>query len=81
MEYVTLNNSVKMPKLGYGTYRLISNRAVECVTEALKIGYRHIDTAQYYDNEYEVGLAVKNSNISREEIFILSARTPVNLFM
>ena len=72
MEYVTLNNSVKMPKLGYGTYRLTSNHAVKCVAEALEIGYRHIDTAQYYDNEYEVGLAVKQSNIPREKIFITS---------
>lgn len=72
MEYVVLNNSVKMPKLGYGTYRLLSRQAVECVTEALEIGYRHIDTAQYYDNEHEVGLAVKNSTIPREEIFVTS---------
>lgn len=72
MEYVILNNGIEMPKLGYGTYRLLSRQAEKCVTEALEIGYRHIDTAQYYENEREIGLAVRHSSIPREEIFITS---------
>ena len=70
MEYVTLNNGVKMPVLGYGTYQTPSSITEKCVTEALCIGYRSIDTAQCYGNEREVGLACKKSGIPREELFI-----------
>ena len=70
MEYVTLNNGVKMPVLGYGTYQTPSSMTEKCVTEALRIGYRSIDTAQCYGNEREVGLACKKSGIPREELFI-----------
>ena len=70
MEYVTLTNGVKMPQLGYGVYQVSKGECERCVLDALKVGYRHIDTAQSYFNEEEVGNAIKKSGISREEIFI-----------
>ncbi len=72
MEYVTLNNGVTMPKLGFGVYQISREECERCVREALDIGYRHIDTAQAYFNETEVGKAVRGSGIAREEIFITS---------
>ena len=70
MEKVKLNNGVKMPMIGFGTYRMSPNITERCVTDALKVGYRHIDTAQCYGNEREVGQAVKSFGLKREEIFI-----------
>lgn len=70
MEYVTLSNGVKMPILGYGVYQITKEECERCVLDALKVGYRHIDTAQAYFNEEEVGLAIKKSGIPRNEIFI-----------
>lgn len=51
MEYVTLNNGVKMPKLGYGVYQTPQEETERCVLEAIETGYRSIDTAQAYGNE------------------------------
>lgn len=70
MEYVTLSNGVKMPQLGYGVYQVTKDECERCVSDALKVGYRHIDTAQSYFNEEEVGNAIKKSGIPREELFI-----------
>lgn len=70
MEYVTLNNGVTMPVLGYGTYQTPARLTERCVTEALGVGYRSIDTAQCYGNEHEVGLACKKFGIPRNELFI-----------
>ena len=70
MEYVTLSNGVKMPQLGYGVYQVTKEECERCVSDALEVGYRHIDTAQSYFNEQEVGNAVKKSGIPREELFI-----------
>ncbi len=70
MEYVTLSNGVKMPILGYGVYQVSKEECERCVLDALKTGYRHIDTAQAYFNEEEVGTAIQKSGIPREEIFI-----------
>ena len=70
VEYVTLNNGVQMPILGYGTYQIPSNITERCVTDALNAGYRSIDTAQCYGNEREVGAACRRSGISRTELFI-----------
>ena len=70
MEYVTLSNGVKMPRLGYGVYQVTKDECERCVSYALKVGYRHIDTAQSYFNEEEVGNAIKKSGIPREELFI-----------
>ena len=51
MEYVTLNNGIKMPKLGYGVYQLSNEECERCVLDAISAGYRSIDTAQSYGNE------------------------------
>ena len=70
MEYITLNNGVEMPILGYGTYQTPAWITEQCVTDALRVGYRSIDTAQCYGNEHEVGLACRKSGIPRSELFI-----------
>lgn len=70
MEYVTLNNNVKMPKLGYGVYQTPADETERCVSEAIKVGYRSIDTAQAYGNEEGVGNAIANCGLPREEFFI-----------
>lgn len=70
MEYVTLNNGVKMPILGYGVYQVTKDECERCVADALKVGYRLIDTAQSYFNEEQVGDAIKKSGIARDEIFL-----------
>lgn len=73
MEMVTLNDGNKIPAVGFGVFLIPNDGATyEAVTQALKAGYRHIDTAAAYFNEAEVGKAVKDSGISREEIFITS---------
>ena len=68
MKFVTLNNGVKMPILGYGVYQVTKEECERCVLDALKVGYRHIDTAQAYNNEEEVGLAIEKSGVPREKI-------------
>lgn len=70
MEFVTLNNGVKMPKLGYGVYQVDAAETERCVTDAISVGYRSIDTAQAYYNEEGVGEAVAKSGIARDEFFI-----------
>lgn len=70
MEYVTLNNGIKMPILGFGVYQIPKEETKECVLNAIKVGFRAIDTAQSYFNESEVGDAIKESGIKREELFI-----------
>lgn len=70
MEHITLENGVKMPILGYGVYQVTKDECKRCVLDALKVGYRSIDTAQSYFNEEEVGEAIKESGIPREEIFL-----------
>ena len=70
MEYVTLNNGVKMPMAGIGTFLLTPDEAETSVLSALKDGYRLIDTANAYVNEKAVGRAMKQSGLPREEIFL-----------
>lgn len=70
MEYVTLNNGVKMPKLGYGVYQTPPEETERCVLDAIKTGYRSIDTAQAYGNEAGVGNALAKCGLPREEFFI-----------
>lgn len=70
MEYVTLNNGVKMPKLGFGVFQIAKKDCERCVLNAIKVGYRHIDTAQSYFNEEEVGNAISKCGLPREELFI-----------
>ena len=70
MEFVTLNNGIKMPKLGYGVYQTAPNDTERAVSDALEIGYRLIDTAAAYDNEQGVGAAIRQSGIPREDLFV-----------
>lgn len=70
MEYVTLNNGVKMPLIGYGVYQVSKEMCEKCVLDALKASYRSIDTAQSYFNEEEVGSAIEKSGVSRNELFL-----------
>lgn len=69
-EYYTLSNGVKMPKLGLGTWFIADDQAAEAVREAVKIGYRHIDTAQAYGNESGVGEGIRTCGVAREEMFV-----------
>lgn len=72
MKTIKLNNGIEMPQIGYGVYQVSPDECERCVSEALKTGYRMIDTAQAYHNEEGVGRAVKNSGINRSDIFIVS---------
>ena len=70
MEYVTLSNGIQMPVLGYGVYQVTKDECERCVLDALRAGYRSLDTAQSYFNEEEVGSAVEKSGIPREKLFL-----------
>ena len=70
MEYVLLNNGVKMPLLGFGTWNLKGKECIDCVLTAIETGYRLIDTAQMYDNEREVGEAVSRCGTPRQQLFL-----------
>ena len=72
MEYVKLNNGVKMPILGFGVYQILKEETKQAVLDAIKVGYRLIDTAQSYFNEKEVGDAIKECGVDRKELFITS---------
>ena len=71
MEFITLNNGVKMPMLGFGVFQIPEHKtAVQAVNDALECGYRLIDTAAAYFNEEAVGEAVSASGLKRSELFI-----------
>lgn len=70
METIKLSNGVEMPILGYGVYQVTPEECERCVSDALSVGYRSIDTAQAYANEEGVGNAIKKSGISRSDLFI-----------
>ena len=70
MVYITLSNGVKMPQLGYGVFQVTQEECERCVLDALKVGYRAIDTAQSYFNEAQVGAAIEKSGIERKDIFL-----------
>lgn len=70
MQFLTLNNGVKMPILGFGVYQIPPEKTKQAVLDAIDVGYRSIDTAQSYFNEMEVGEAIAESGIPREELFI-----------
>lgn len=72
MESVKLNCGIQMPIIGYGVYLVDPSETERCVLDALSVGYRSLDTAQYYENEAMVGSAVRSSGIPRDEIFITS---------
>lgn len=69
-KYIRLNDGHVMPMIGFGTYCMPCRITQHCVEQALEIGYRHIDTAQCYGNEHEVGLSVKASGLKREDVFV-----------
>lgn len=69
---IQLNNGVEMPLVGYGVFKVAPNECERCVRDALSVGYRMIDTAQFYANEHEVGKAIAESGIPREEIFLVT---------
>lgn len=70
METVILSNGVAMPKLGFGVFQIPKADTAQAVTSALHVGYRHIDTAQSYMNEVEVGQGIKESGVHRDDIFL-----------
>ena len=72
MEYFNLNDGNRIPKIGFGTYKLNGSRGVFAIQAALKNGYRLLDSAVNYENEGAVGRAIKNSGINRDDIFITS---------
>ncbi|MBR1632012.1 MAG: aldo/keto reductase [Paludibacteraceae bacterium] len=72
MKNLTLSEGIQMPILGYGVYRVSPDECEQCVADALRTGFRHIDTAQAYFNEQQVGDAIRKSGIPRDEIFITS---------
>ena len=69
-EIYTLENGVKIPKLGYGTWMIEDDKAADAVKKAIALGYRHIDTAQAYANERGVGEGVRECGVDRSEIFV-----------
>ncbi len=66
----TLSNGMKIPKLGLGTWEIPDDKAAQAVRDAVKIGYRHIDTAQGYNNERGVGEGISTCGVAREELFV-----------
>lgn len=70
MEHITLNNGIEMPLLGYGVFKVDPRECERCVRDAISVGYRMIDTAQFYANEEGVGKAVAASGLPRDEFFI-----------
>ncbi len=70
MMYVELCNGVKMPQLGYGVYQVTQDECERCVRDALEVGYRHVDTAQSYFNEEQVGTAVAASEVDRDDVWL-----------
>ncbi len=78
MHYIGVKG-VKVPALGFGTWGLSGRQAYETTRQALDLGYRHIDTAQIYGNEAEIGRAIRDSGIARDEIFLTTKVAPSNL--
>ena len=72
MEYITLSNGVQMPTLGYGVFLVSPDECERCVSDALSVGYRLIDTAQAYQNEEGVGKAWRKSGLKREDLFLVT---------
>jgi 2,5-diketo-D-gluconate reductase B len=78
MQYIGVKG-VKVPALGFGTWGLSGRSAYDATREALELGYRHIDTAQIYGNEAEIGRAIRESGIARDDIFLTTKIAPNNL--
>ncbi len=73
---VALSGGVRMPLVGLGTWQLKGNRGYEAIRHALDVGYRHLDTATMYENESDVGRAIRDSGVPREEIFVTTKLPP-----
>ena len=69
-EKFQLSNGVEIPKIGLGTWEIKDEVAAQAIIEAVKIGYRHIDSAQAYGNERGIGEGIRNSGLKRDEIFV-----------
>jgi 2,5-diketo-D-gluconate reductase A len=69
---LTLNSGQTIPQLGFGVFKIDPADTAEAVSEALNVGYRHVDTAEMYGNEKEVGEAVRTSRLDRGEVYITS---------
>lgn len=72
MNYLTLNNGVRLPQQGYGTWFIEDGVASQAVRTAVSLGYRHVDTAQAYGNEHGVGDGIRICGVPREELFATS---------
>ena len=72
MQTTKLNNGVEMPLLGYGVFKVAPQECERCVSDALRVGYRLIDTAQAYFNEECVGSAISKSSVPRQDIFLVT---------
>ena len=70
---VTLNNGVEIPQLGFGVFKVKPTETVFAVTTALRVGYRHIDTAEMYGDEKEVGLAITRQGLDRDYVFVTTS--------
>lgn len=77
MEHLEIQD-LRVPRLGFGTWELTGPTAYESVSHALRVGYRHVDTAQMYGNEEEVGRAIADSGLDRDEIFLTTKVPPRN---
>ena len=75
-ETQTLPNGVAVPKIALGTWMIDDDKVGEAVVAAIKLGYRHIDTAQFYENEAEIGRALRDSEIVRSEVFVTTKIMP-----
>jgi 2,5-diketo-D-gluconate reductase A len=75
---IKLNNGVEIPQVGFGVYQIPRSKTTEAARAALDVGYRHVDTAQVYGNEREVGQAAIDSGLDRKEIFITTKLSPQN---
>ena len=69
---ITLNDGNTIPQLGFGVFQIEPEDTAEAVREAIEVGYRHIDTAEMYGNEREVGEGIRNSDVNRDDIFVTS---------
>ncbi|MBR1517626.1 MAG: aldo/keto reductase, partial [Bacteroidales bacterium] len=72
MPVIKLSNGIEMPQIGYGVYQITPEECERCVSDALSVGYRMIDTAQAYQNEEGVGNAWRKSGLKREDIFLVT---------
>ena len=77
-ENFTLTNGVKIPKLGLGTWEISDKDVVQAIKDAVNIGYRHIDTAQGYQNESGVGEGIRTCGLKREEMFVTTKLDAAN---